>query len=86
MDKRNDVTGALAAYREAVSRLKSVMARVGVEPTENGRPRKSTGRAEEEGRTLRGIVSVAGGVWHGNPPLERPADGSTMRMRRELSC
>ena len=57
MDKRNDVTGALAAYREAVSRLKSVMERVGVEPTENGKPRKSTGRTEEEGRTLRGIVS-----------------------------
>lgn len=56
MDKRNDVLGALAAYREAVARLKNVMERVGVDPTE-GKRRKSTGRTEEEGRTLRGIVS-----------------------------
>ncbi|ORY24785.1 hypothetical protein BCR39DRAFT_545930 [Naematelia encephala] len=57
MDKNNDVLGALAAYREAVARLKSVMERVGVEPTrEDGRRRRSTvGKSEEEGRTLRGI-------------------------------
>lgn len=55
MDKSNDVLGALAAYREAVARLKNVMERVGVDPTD-GRRRKSSGRAEEEGRTLRGIV------------------------------
>ena len=59
MDKNNDVFGALAAYREAVSRLKGVMERVGVEPTtQDGKKRRShLGRTEEEGRTLRGIVS-----------------------------
>lgn len=59
MDKNNDVLGALKAYREAVSRLKSVMERVGVEPNkEDGKRRRSAvGRTEEEGRTLKGIVS-----------------------------
>jgi hypothetical protein len=66
MDKSNDVAGALAAYREAVARLKNVMERVGVEPTKDsglgsasGNARRSTvgGKSEEEGRTLRGIVS-----------------------------
>jgi hypothetical protein len=55
MDRNNDVLGALAAYREAVSRLRNVMERVGVEPNSDGKKRK--GKAEEEGRTLRGIVS-----------------------------
>lgn len=60
MDKNNDVLGALAAYREAVTRLKSVMERVGVEPSRYEKRRRSTtGRNEEEGRTLRGIVSSA---------------------------
>ena len=59
MDKSNDVVGALAAYREAVSRLRSVMERVGVEPTRaDGKSVKNaSGKSEEEGRTLRGIVS-----------------------------
>ena len=57
MDKDNDVTGALAAYREAVTRLKSVMERVN-EPLKDESKRKSTGRTEEEGRTLKGIVSI----------------------------
>ena len=60
MDKNNDVVGALEAYREAVSRLKSVMERVGVEPgQDDGRKlRKTLGKSEDEGRTLRGIVSL----------------------------
>lgn len=57
MDKRNDVEGSLAAYREAVTRLKSVMERVGVDPPAEGKRRTSSGKSEEEGRTLRGIVS-----------------------------
>jgi hypothetical protein len=64
MDKNNDVAGALSAYTEAVTRLKSVMERVGVDPQrpEAGGDRKSRrsvmgGKTEEEGRTLRGIVS-----------------------------
>jgi hypothetical protein len=55
MDKNNDVAGALAAYRDAVSKLRVVMERVGVDPTSDG---KRGGKNEEEGRTLRGIVSV----------------------------
>ncbi|WVQ64007.1 uncharacterized protein L199_002166 [Kwoniella botswanensis] len=56
MDKNNDVLGALAAYREAVSRLKAVMERVGVEPTGDKKSGSSKkGKSEEEGRTLRGI-------------------------------
>ncbi|WVQ93287.1 hypothetical protein IAU59_000354 [Kwoniella sp. CBS 9459] len=55
MDKNNDVVGALAAYREAVNRLKAVMERVGVEPSGDRRRRSGTGKSEEEGRTLRGI-------------------------------
>lgn len=55
MDQGNDVVGALAAYREAVSRLRAVMERVGGES--DGKRRRS-GKAEEEGRTLRGIVSL----------------------------
>nr|XP_031862325.1 uncharacterized protein CI109_002290 [Kwoniella shandongensis]KAA5529397.1 hypothetical protein CI109_002290 [Kwoniella shandongensis] len=54
MDKNNDVAGALAAYREAVSRLKSVMERVGVDKDDKKR-RSGSGKTEEEGRTLRGI-------------------------------
>nr|XP_019047961.1 hypothetical protein I302_04581 [Kwoniella bestiolae CBS 10118]OCF26891.1 hypothetical protein I302_04581 [Kwoniella bestiolae CBS 10118] len=54
MDKNNDVLGALAAYREAVSRLKAVMERVGVEPAGDKKSGKK-GKSEEEGRTLRGI-------------------------------
>ena len=59
MDKNNNVLGALEAYREAVSRLKSVMERVGVEPgKDDGRKKRgANGKAEEEGRTLKGIVS-----------------------------
>ncbi|BEI99476.1 hypothetical protein CcaverHIS631_0405190 [Cutaneotrichosporon cavernicola] len=52
MDKNNDVAGALASYREAVSKLRVVMERVGVDPTSDG---KRGGKNEEEGRTLRGI-------------------------------
>ncbi|BEJ14741.1 hypothetical protein CspHIS471_0405080 [Cutaneotrichosporon sp. HIS471] len=52
MDKNNDVAGALAAYRDAVSKLRVVMERVGVDPTSDG---KRGGKNEEEGRTLRGI-------------------------------
>lgn len=61
MDKNNDVLGALAAYREAVARLKKVMERVGVEPNldETKRRRSTVGKADEEGRTLRGIVSLS---------------------------
>jgi hypothetical protein len=55
MDQGNDVLGALSAYREAVTRLKAVMERVGIEGRE-GR-RGNSGKAEEEGRTLKGIVS-----------------------------
>ncbi|WVR09144.1 hypothetical protein IAU60_006206 [Kwoniella sp. DSM 27419] len=55
MDKGNDVNGALAAYREAVTRLKAVMERVGVEPNAERRRRSGTSKTEEEGRTLRGI-------------------------------
>jgi hypothetical protein len=53
MDKGNDVAGALAAYREAVTKLRVVMERVGVDPTDP----KRAGKNEDEGRTLRGIVS-----------------------------
>lgn len=58
MDKNNDVAGALAAYREAVSRLKSVMERVGADKDDKKR-RSGSGKTEEEGRTLRGIVSLS---------------------------
>lgn len=58
MDRGNDVPGALAAYTQAVEMLQSVMERVGVEPPRAGRSRDSAkAEAEEEGRTLRGIVS-----------------------------
>jgi hypothetical protein len=69
LDRVNDVSGALEKYREAVTRLRSVMERVGVEPgpppagvpTTDGqterRRRSTVSRGEEEGRTLRGIVS-----------------------------
>ncbi|WVQ81467.1 hypothetical protein IAT38_003591 [Cryptococcus sp. DSM 104549] len=57
MDRDNDVKGALAAYREAVSRLKSVMERVGMEGGDERRKRagSGSGKTEEEGRTLKGI-------------------------------
>lgn len=58
MDKGNNVQGSLAAYREAVERLKSVMERVGTDPPADGKRRTSSGKSEEEGRTLRGIVSL----------------------------
>ncbi|KAL1406037.1 hypothetical protein Q8F55_007720 [Vanrija albida] len=54
MDKGNDVAGALAAYRDAVTKLRVVMERVGVEPTAT-EGKRSSGKNEEEGRTLRGI-------------------------------
>lgn len=58
MDKHNNVEGSLAAYREAVTRLRSVMDRVGVDPTAaEGKRRTASAKSEEEGRTLRGIVS-----------------------------
>ena len=59
MDKNNDVLGSLAAYREAVARLRSVMERVGVEPNRDDTTtrRQSTGKGRDEGRTLRGIVN-----------------------------
>jgi hypothetical protein len=57
MDQGNDVEGALAAYREAVTRLQSVMERVS---SDEGK-RKKGGKSDEEGRTLRGIVSLNGG-------------------------
>lgn len=57
MDRNNDVEGSLAAYREAVARLRSVMERVGVESSGDGKRRTASGKSEEEGRTLRGIVS-----------------------------
>jgi hypothetical protein len=53
MDKQNDTLGALAAYKEAVERLKTVMERVDTE----GEKRRDRDKAEEEGRTLKGIVS-----------------------------
>lgn len=58
MDKGNDVAGALAAYREAVTKLRVVMERVGVDPMDP----KRTGKNEDEGRTLRGIVSLDDGA------------------------
>lgn len=65
MDKGNDVAGALAAYREAVTKLRVVMERVGVEPSGDGKRPKN----DDEGRTLRGIVSRAS-PFH---PLTDPA-------------
>jgi hypothetical protein len=59
MDRGNDVQGALDAYTQAVEMLQSVMERVGVEPPRSGKKRDAA-KAEEEGRTLRGIVSS---VW-----------------------
>jgi len=56
MDKSNDVAGALAAYREAVDRLKHVMERVNEPLRDDSKRRTSAGRTEEEGRTLKGIV------------------------------
>ncbi|WVQ75413.1 hypothetical protein IAR50_005034 [Cryptococcus sp. DSM 104548] len=55
MDRNNDVAGALAAYREAVARLKSVMERVGLEDDKKKEKEKKGMKAEEEGRTLKGI-------------------------------
>lgn len=54
MDRDNDVIGALAAYREAVSKLRSVMERVSLEAGGVGNEKKM-GKSEEEGRTLKGI-------------------------------
>jgi len=59
MDKGNDVDGALAAYHEAVDRLKLVMERVGTQPPRPGSLAESAAKAEQEGRTLRGIVSIS---------------------------
>ncbi len=79
LDRANDVGGALAMYRDAVARLRSVMERVGMElgpmPAGLGLPeqseqekeeiaharrrrRSNSGRSEEEGKTLKGIVSI----------------------------
>ena len=72
MDKGNDVDGALAAYHEAVDRLKLVMERVGTQPPRPGSLAESAAKAEQEGRTLRGIVSLS---------LQGPVlMGSTMRI------
>jgi hypothetical protein len=57
MDRGNDVEGALAAYHEAVARLRLVMERVGTQPPRPGSQAESAAKAEQEGRTLRGIVS-----------------------------
>ncbi|KIY32253.1 hypothetical protein I305_05204 [Cryptococcus gattii E566] len=54
MDRDNDVIGALAAYREAVSKLSSVMERIGLDTGDLGSEKKK-GKSEEEGRTLKGI-------------------------------
>lgn len=58
MDQNNDVAGALAAYREAVGRLQAVMDRVAADAERDGRRRRGP-KAEEEGRTLQGIVSFS---------------------------
>jgi hypothetical protein len=92
LDRVNDVAGALEKYREAVTRLRSVMERVGIEPgpapagvpssTEDPTARRrriAAGRGEEEGRTLRGIVSPG--------PRNVFADGfSMMRTSHESAC
>ena len=62
MDQRHDIAGALAAYREAVSRLKAVMERVAADAERDGKRRRS-GKSEEEGRTLQGIVSTCQAVY-----------------------
>lgn len=56
-DRGNDVDGALQAYYDAVEKLKEVMERVGTGPPRQGDPVESAAKAEQEGRTLRGIVS-----------------------------
>lgn len=78
-DGANDIPDALAMYRDAVSKLRSVMGRVGIqleplplalgisEPDEREkeeikaaskrRKASGSGRSEEEGKTLKGIVS-----------------------------
>lgn len=76
LDRHNNVAGALEAYREAVRRLKDVIERVGSADRDK---RRSGGRSEDEGRTLRGIVSLPP-----PPPTPREAarlsEGSTTRM------
>ena len=57
MDRQNDVDGALQAYYDAVEKLKEVMERVGSGPPRAGDQAESAAKAEQEGRTLRGIVS-----------------------------
>lgn len=86
-DGANDIPAALSMYREAVSKLRSVMGRVGLqlEPIspdlgipelserENGdisaaaRRRKAStlNRSEEEGKTLKGIVSDYSKIFEG---------------------
>jgi hypothetical protein len=59
MDKGNDVDGALAAYHEAVDRLKLVMERVGTQPPRPDSQAEAAAKAEQEGRTLKGIVSLS---------------------------
>jgi len=56
-DRGNDVDGALQAYYDAVEKLKEVMERVGSGPPRGGDQAESAAKAEQEGRTLRGIVS-----------------------------
>jgi hypothetical protein len=58
MDRQNDVDGALQAYYDAVEKLKEVMERVGSGPPRAGDQAESAAKAEQEGRTLRGIVSL----------------------------
>jgi hypothetical protein len=61
MDQGNDVIGALMAYREAVARLQAVMDRVS--EGRKGKDKDKDGKAEQEGRTLRGIVSLLPSIW-----------------------
>jgi hypothetical protein len=56
-DRGNDVDGALQAYYDAVEKLKEVMERVGSGPPRPGDQAEVAAKAEQEGRTLRGIVS-----------------------------
>lgn len=55
-DRGNDVDGALQAYYDAVEKLKEVMERVGSGPPRPGDQAEVAAKAEQEGRTLRGIV------------------------------
>lgn len=84
MDQGNDVIGALSAYREAVTRLKAVMERVGMEGRE-GRKGKN-GKAEEEGRTLKGIVSLRTILASFSEPTSNRSWKSAYTSARCLCC